>query len=118
VALRQLLSMRVVQRRPPGSDRRDYYEAVADPWQILADWSRLYLQPEIEMWRETGAALDGALRSAKDAPRGRANAELRERLAQMRNFVDVFEALIGQVARAGHAPATTRTIRIRLDESE
>jgi DNA-binding transcriptional regulator GbsR (MarR family) len=118
VALRQLLSMRVVKRRPPGSDRRDYYEAVTDPWEILADWSRLYLQPEIEMWRETSAALDGALRSAKDAPRGRDNAELRARLASMRSFVDVFEALIGQVARAGREPATARTIRIKLDEDE
>src|SRR5690348_3789190 len=34
VALRQLLSMRVVRRLPPTGDRRDYYEAVSDPWEI------------------------------------------------------------------------------------
>jgi DNA-binding transcriptional regulator GbsR (MarR family) len=115
VALRQLLSMRVVRRLPPGRDRRDFYQAVADPWEILADWARIYLTPEIEMWRETGAALDQALRSAKDAPRGRANAELRSRLTEMRSFVDLFEGVIDQLARAGTAPPAARTIRIHLD---
>ena len=118
VALRQLLSMRVARRLPPGSDRRDYYEAVTDPWEIFADWARLFLAPEMEMWRETSAALQHALRAAGDAPRGRANSELRSRLGRMRGFVDLFEGILGQVARAGRAAEPARTIRISLDEDE
>lgn len=117
VALRQLLSMRVARRLPPRSDRRDFYEAVTDPWEILADWSRLYVSPEIEMWRETGDALEEALRSGKDAPRGRAKTELRDRLARMRSFVDLFELVIDQVVRA-RTPEAARTIRIRLDDED
>jgi DNA-binding transcriptional regulator GbsR (MarR family) len=117
VALRQLLALRIAGRLPPRSDRRDFYEAVTDPWEILADWSRLYLTPEIEMWRETGDALDEALRSAKDAPSGRDKSELRARLSRMRSFVDLFEVVIGQVARA-RAPEAARTIRIQRDEED
>jgi len=117
VALRQLLSMRVARRLPPRGDRRDFYEAVTDPWEILADWSRLYVAPEIEMWRETGHALEEALRSAKDAPSGRAKSELRARLARMRSFVDLFEVVIGQVGRA-RAPEAARSIRIQLDDED
>ena len=117
VALRQLLSMRVVNRLPSRGDRRDFYEAVTDPWEILADWSRLYVTPEIEMWRQTGDALEEALRSAKDAPGGRAKRELRERLSRMRSFVDLFEVMIGQVART-RTPEAARTIRIRLDDED
>jgi DNA-binding transcriptional regulator GbsR (MarR family) len=117
VELRQLLSMRVARLLPPRSDRRDFYEAVTDPWEILADWSRLYMTPEIEMWRETGDALDEALRSAKDAPTGRAKSELRARLSRMRSFVDLFEIVIGQVARAS-APEAARTIRIQVDKKD
>jgi DNA-binding transcriptional regulator GbsR (MarR family) len=115
VALRQLLSMRVARRLPPGSDRRDFYEAVTDPWDILADWARLFLEPEIEMWRDTGEALQRALRSARDAPRGRSNRELRARLTRMRGFVDLFETVIAQIGRT-RAPERARTIRIRVDD--
>jgi DNA-binding transcriptional regulator GbsR (MarR family) len=118
VALRQLLSMHVVRRHPPGSDRRDYYEAVTDPWAILSDWARFYFEPEIEMWRVTGAALDGALRSGKNAPRGRHNVELRARLARMQEFAGVVEGMIEQLARAQQRPAKARTIRIHVDGDE
>lgn len=117
VALRQLVALRVARRLPSRTDRRDFYEAATDPWEILADWSRLYVTPEIEMWRETGDALENALRSAKDAPRGRAKDELRARLSRMRSFVDLFEVVIGQIGRA-QTPEAARTIRIRLDDED
>ena len=115
VALRTLLSARVARRLAPGRDRRDFYEAVSDPWELLADWSRLYFGPELEMWRETSDALTEALRAAKDAPRGAANAELRARIGRMRDFAEIFEGLMAQLVRTEHAPAAARTIRIELD---
>ena len=43
VALRQLLSLRVVRRLPARSNRRDFFEAVTDPWEIFGDWARLFM---------------------------------------------------------------------------
>ena len=82
VALRTLLAARVVRRLPRKSDRRDWYEAVADPWEILADWNRLFFQPELEMWRDTGAMLGRSLGS-RDAPAGEAARVLRARPAAL-----------------------------------
>ena len=114
VALRTLLGARVVRRLPRKSDRRDYYEAVADPWEILADWNRLFVQPELEMWRETGEELERALR-ASDAPRVEREA-LRERLETMASFVTVMEEMLAGLMRprsGGRARARTIAIDVR-----
>ena len=118
VLLRRLLSARVVERLPPASDRRDFYRAVADPWAIIADWSRLFFQPELEMWRVSGASLSEALRTARDAPRGEANRELRERIERVREFLELFEGLMASFERSRPAPRPARSIRIRLDEDD
>ena len=117
VALRRLESLRVVRRVPHRADRRDFYEAVTDPWVVLSDWSRMFLMPELEMWRETGVVVDRALGSAKDAPRGEANRELRARLARMREFADLFEQLLGDVERVRPSVGPARAIAIVVEDA-
>lgn len=66
VVLRKLERYRFVRRRPRGSDRRDYYEAVADPAQILRDWARLFLAPELALGQSMVDELDRGLQRADD----------------------------------------------------
>jgi DNA-binding transcriptional regulator GbsR (MarR family) len=117
VTLRRLLTVRVVERLPPRPDRRDFYRAISDPWEIIADWSRLFFQPELEMWRESSASLTEALR-ARDAPRGAANRELRERISRVRSFLELFEGLLASFERSRPSDKPARSIRIRLDEDD
>lgn len=86
VAIRKLLSARIVRRLPARGDRKDFYEAVTDPWAMLSDWTRLFFQPELDMWAATSAGLEDALASAKDAPAGAENAELRRRIRELGDF--------------------------------
>ena len=116
VALRGLAQARIVRRLLPRSDRRDYYEAVTDPWQMLADWNRLYFQPEISMFRENAERLEGALGADPDAPSGAAADELRLRIAAMRDLCNVFEDLFAQLDRARTTPRAARAIAIRIDD--
>lgn len=116
VALRKLLAARVVRRLPPrGGDRRDFYEVVDDPWAMLADWHRFYFQPELEMWRQSGDALERALRDGADAPPPEARAILNDRLNRLREFAELTAQLLGQLAGARVAPAPARTITIQVD---
>jgi DNA-binding transcriptional regulator GbsR (MarR family) len=117
VALRQLLSLHLVERLPPRGDRRDFYRAVTDPWALLADWSRIYFQPELEMWRSTGAALEQAL-GKPDAPRGEERRALHERLLRMAAFVELFQELLGDLTQSRAQPPPSRSIPIRLDGSD
>jgi len=110
VALRTLLAARVVRRLPRRNDRRDWYEAVADPWELLSEWNRLFFQPEIAMWRETGSELERAL-SARDAPAGRAKQVIRERIAALAEFVALFEELLGTIERPRATRARTIAVR-------
>lgn len=116
VALRGLAQARVARRLPPRGDRRDYYEAVTDPWQMLADWNRIYFQPEIAMFRDSADRLESALEADADAPSGEAADELRQRIAAMRELCEVFEDLFGQLERTRTTPRTARAISIRIDD--
>jgi DNA-binding transcriptional regulator GbsR (MarR family) len=116
VALRKLESTRVIRRTAPRGDRRDYYEVVADPWVVLADWRRIYLEPELAMWRASAAALDRALRGAKDAPRGSDRRALRDRVAALRDFGEIVAGLIGEASGARPAARPARTIAIDLED--
>lgn len=112
VALRTLLAARVVRRLPRKNDWRDWYEAVADPWEILAEWNRRFFQPELEMWRETGALLERLLGS-RDAPTGEPARVLRARLSTLEEFMAVFDDLMKSTLRPVAAPKTrARTIRV------
>jgi DNA-binding transcriptional regulator GbsR (MarR family) len=118
VALRGLAKARVARRLPPRPDRRDYYEAVSDPWQMLADWNRLYFQPEIAMFRASGDQLESALADDPEAPRGDAADELRRRIGAMRDLCEVFEDMFGRLERSRSAPRAARPIAIRIDSEE
>lgn len=110
VALRKLESARVVRRLPPRRDRRDFYELVEDPWAVLADWSRLYFTPELEMLRETTSAVLGAL----DAPQ--ADGEpLRARLENWRGFGEAIARVLNDVTRQAAKVAPARRIAVELE---
>lgn len=114
VALRKLESARVARRLPPRGDRRDFYEAVADPWAVLADWTALYFEPEIAMFRDTGAAVEEAL-GAADAPPAADAAVLRARLASIRAFCDVMSDFLRAADRSPRPAAPARRIPIVVE---
>ncbi len=114
VALRKLASARVVRRLPPRLDRRDHYECIADPWAIFADWTTLFVAPELQMFRETGGQVETALSQAGDAPAPEEAALIRERLAAFREFSDVLTGMLQAVNRAPQAPTPARRIPIDL----
>lgn len=109
VALRKLESARVVRRLPPRRDRRDFYELVEDPWAVLADWSRLYFTPELEMLHETTSAALAAL----DAPQ--ADGELRVRLENWRGFGEAIARVLNDVTRQAAKVAPARRIAVELE---
>ena len=96
VALRRLERYRFVRRRPRGSDRRDYYEAVTDPMTIIRDWLRHFIGPELaigdemiaELERDLGAAeLAGEYTPEESAQMEQRVAELRRAMAMGRGWM-------------------------------
>ena len=111
VALRALERARVARRLPPRSDRRDYYEGITDPWAILADWTAQYFNPELEMFRETGARVREALAEASDAPIGDDAQRLLARLDAFSEMSSVLATMMRGLElprRASAAPASRR----------
>jgi len=118
VALRKLEHARVARRLPPRNDRRDFYEAVTDPWSVLGEWTTRYFTPELDMFRETGAAIEKAL-GASDAPRGRDKAVLRERIVAFREFAEAFIAILERFnARADRTGRAARRIPIHVERAK
>lgn len=115
VAVRKLVSARVVQRLPPRGDRRDYYAVVGDPWEVLAAWNRQYFQPELEMWDGSMAAITQSLRSGRDAPRGQRKAELSARVERLNAFVSVLRRALEAVPTYASAKPA-RAIPISFEE--
>ena len=113
VVLRQLLALRLVERLPSRSDRRDYYQVVADPWAVFADWNRLYFQPELEIWQRASGELAGTLQRLDPAARE----VLTDRLENLTGFVDSIAGVLRGLGPAG--PSTTapaRSIPITLGD--
>lgn len=65
VALRRLERARLVRRQPRGSDRRDYYQAVTDPMQVLQDAVRHFLLPELQVGADMVGQLEHDLKEAE-----------------------------------------------------
>lgn len=118
VALRKLLTLRGVRRLPPKGDRRDYYEAITDPWEMFADIVRTYLQPEADLWREASEALKLALETDAVGVAEPTRQILLERIEAMRCFADVFEALLASVQSSRPTRAAGRRVTIQLDPEE
>jgi DNA-binding transcriptional regulator GbsR (MarR family) len=116
VALRKLLSARVVRRQPTRGDRRDYYEAVTDPWAALSDWIRLFFTPELEMWKETSSDLVAALASAKDAPKAAENAEIKRRIAELGDFASGVMELLAMLEQRRIPRPAARSIPVLRKE--
>ncbi len=115
VALRKLESARVARRLPPRNDRRDFYEAITDPWVMLGDWTTLYFTPELEMFRETGSTIELALNEAGDAPGEAEAAELRQRVTKFREFAETFEAFLRSVNHRSRPKNVVRRIPITIE---
>lgn len=116
--LRKLEAARVVRRLPPRPDRRDFYEAITDPWAILDDWTRLYFLPEIEMFRRTAAAVERALDDAPDAPAPAVRELLRSRMDGLHELYDVITAAIDSARRTHEPPPPARRIPVVAEEDQ
>jgi DNA-binding transcriptional regulator GbsR (MarR family) len=64
VALRRLERVRFVRRLPRGSDRRDYYQAVTDPMEVMQDLIRYFVMPELELGHQMVESFEADLRDA------------------------------------------------------
>ncbi len=118
VALRKLEHARVARRLPPRNDRRDFYEAVTDPWTVLGEWTTRYFTPELAMFRETGAAIESAL-GASDAPRGAKKAVLRARIVAFREFAEAFITILERFnARTARPTSAARRIPIKVERAK
>lgn len=106
VTLRKLEGAKLVRRLPPRSDRRDYYEIIGDPWAVLADWSKHYFTPELDMLRETSTGVLEALEAGDTV--------LRARLDTWRDFAEVIAAALSSTARQQPVPKARR-IAITLE---
>ncbi len=117
VALRRLLSLRIVRRHAMRSDRRDFYEVVSDLWGVLRDWNQSYFQPEIAMWRRASADLASAL-DAPDAPAPEGVRILRDRLSALDEIIDLTAQLLGGLPASLSDPAasTKQVVSIPIEE--
>jgi len=102
VALRRLERYRLVHRLPRGSDRKDYYVPVTDVFEIIQDWMRLFVQPELGVGEQMVSGMARDLDAAGE--RGEYDDDglstMRERVAQMRRALALGTALVGSLARA------------------
>lgn len=96
VSLRRLERYRLVARLPRGSDRKDYYVPVTDIVEIVQDWMRLFVQPELGVADGMVADMDRDLELA--AQRGEFDEPglgvMRERLASMRHAVKLGHRMV------------------------
>lgn len=103
VAIRKLGDLGVVRRHWNRGDRRDFYEALADPGDILREMVDRYVKPELAVWNQVNASVLASLRDAPDAPEQRDL--LVRRVVEMQAFIAVFERNLGGVEREIGAPA-------------
>ena len=114
VALRKLERYRFVRRLPRGADRKDYYEPVTDPLELIEEWARYFVVPELEVSaglvktfeRDVGeAAQSGEYDEQARAVMSRRAAELRRAMSAGRSLAAIlsepeqFETLLAMVGR-------------------
>jgi DNA-binding transcriptional regulator GbsR (MarR family) len=100
VALRRLERMRFVRRLPRSSDRRDYYQAVTDPMEVMQDLIRYFVMPELELGGQMVASFDVDLRDAIWAEEYTPDeaAIMKERLGEMQRSLEAGRLLVGLMA--------------------
>ncbi|MBV6634008.1 MAG: MarR family transcriptional regulator [Alphaproteobacteria bacterium] len=85
-SVKELLSYQLIRQTPVKGDRRDFFEAETDPWQVMMRLSEARKQKEID---PAIAMLDQALREIKEE--GKADPAVIKRLEGL-------DALLGQMA--------------------
>lgn len=100
VALRRLERMRFVRRLPRTSDRRDYYQAVTDPMEVMQDLIRYFVVPELELGAQMVDSFDTDLRDAIWAEEYTPEeAEvMKQRLGEMQASLDAGRVLVDLMA--------------------
>ncbi|MBN1962637.1 MAG: MarR family transcriptional regulator [Deltaproteobacteria bacterium] len=117
VVLRRLLSLRLVRRLPPRSDRKDYYEVVADLWSVWREWNQHWFQPEIAMWKRCAAEIKESLQ-AEDAPAAKSKEILNDRLSMLDEIAVLFNQFLGVFPEnepGGRQQSATVTIAIEQE---
>ncbi len=117
--MRKLERYRFVRRLPRGSDRKDYYAAVTDPVEMIQDWVRHFIQPELglaeemfgAMSRDIGAAAEAGEYTSEEA------AEMRSRLDEMGRAMELGAYLI-QLFSGPEGMAALRALGIDLDPDD
>ncbi len=95
-AMRSLERYRLVRRAARGSDRQDYYEVVADIAQVMRDWVRMFLAPELEVGAQLVERFQAGITTLADAAGYDASevAVLEQRAALMRRSLRDGEQLV------------------------
>jgi DNA-binding transcriptional regulator GbsR (MarR family) len=96
VSLRRLERYRFVRRLPRGSDRKDYYEAVTDPLEVMQEWMRYFVMPELAVGADMMVALETDLKAAGDAGEYSDEEfyEMRLRTAEMRRAMAAAKSVL------------------------
>ncbi len=90
-SVRELLAWGLIRRVHILGDRRDHFEAVADPWEMLTilaqERKRREIDPTITVLRECAAELSGASLEERQA---------RKRLDALRSLIESVSALLDE----------------------
>ncbi|MCO4772857.1 MAG: MarR family transcriptional regulator [Deltaproteobacteria bacterium] len=106
VAMRKLESGKLVRRSWKKGDRRDYYEAVGDPHQLLHDWMSTFLAAEMSAWIEASTLAKAALDAApSDGPDAAGRAEIQTRIEAFNAFGEIVATTFQQVLASHHVHA-------------
>jgi DNA-binding transcriptional regulator GbsR (MarR family) len=104
VAIRKLEGAKVVRRHWRKGDRRDHYEAVADPVRLVQDWARTFLAAEAHAWNEAVALGESALDAAPpDGPDAAGREEIRARLEAFNAFGELVVTTLAPILGASAA---------------
>jgi len=101
INLRQLLAWDLVRRVHKPGDRKEYFEAETDTWQMFQAITRQRRRREVEPIIEAITRCRDMVSSNAQQPEGRQAKVYRERLEQMLRFVEMISGLFNVVMAIG-----------------